>query len=268
MMARMQPGPCLPRILVALALASASACATGGDDGGSGADGGTTGSTMTTSASTTAGTTATMTTAGNTTADTAAEADGSSTSAPVPDVGHECPEGMLDCPCDVDGACVRPLQCIDDVCSEPVVCDADANEPNDFRDEATPLGSISDDDTETLEFAGVLEGPDDADWFSYTGSDNLGDTVDPARTLTVPSGTLQMCKFFQCNVGEAQVVCPAGTQGVTEGILHGCCAPSAFAFDSDGIECIGGAFDTGGTVWIVLRAATEACVPYSGVAHF
>ncbi|MBX7078592.1 MAG: hypothetical protein K1X88_05325 [Nannocystaceae bacterium] len=263
----MQPGLSLPRTLVALALVGASACATGGDDGGSGADGGTTGTSMSTTASTTVTTSESVSTTA-TTATTADDGDGSSSSAPASDLPPECPEGMLDCPCDAEGACVRPLQCIDDVCSEPIVCDADANEPNDFRDEATALGSISDDDLETLEFAGVLDGPDDADWFTYTGSDNLGDTVDPARTLTVPSGTLQMCKFFQCNVGEAQVVCPAGTEGVTEGLLHGCCAPTAFAFDSDGVECIGGAFDTGGTVWIVLRAATEACVAYSGVAHF
>lgn len=201
--------------------------------------------------------------------DTAASdgVDGSSTAA-APDVPAACDPGALDCPCD-EGECADATAfCIADVCVADVECDPDQNEPNEFADEATDLGEISDDDAETVEFIGVLDDPDDVDWFTYHGTDALGETVDPARTLQVFGGTLELCKFFTCDVGEAQVVCPAGTMGVTEGARHGCCAPSSFAFDPDAIECIGGAFETGGTVLVRLQNASDQCVGYSGTAHF
>lgn len=240
-----------------------------------GCAGGETGSTATDFAD---GSDGTATTLGNTTAATAAsttttsdasttELDGSGSSSGGPDVGGGCEPGAVDCPCDA-GTCMRGLSCETDVCVPTVQCDDDPNEPNDGFGAATMLGGISDDDSETLPFAGVLDHADDEDWFRYDGSDVLGNTVDPGRTLMVDGGGVELCKFFQCNVGEAQVVCPDGTRGVLESNVHGCCSPSAFSFGDSDVECIGGAFDTGGTVWLVLRNADAQCVGYSGVAHF
>lgn len=238
------------------------ACA-GGEPGSSatdfadGSDGGpTTASTATNASTTTASTT-------DATTDVA---DGSS-SGGAPDVGGGCEPGTMDCPCDA-GACLRGLTCEAELCVPTLVCDADVNEPNDGPGAATMLGTIGDDDGETLSFEGVLDHADDEDWFRYEGVDNLGDTVDPARSLMVDAGGLELCKFFQCNVGDAQVVCPDGTRGVFENNLHGCCSPTGFGFGDSDVECVGGAFDTGGTVWIALRGAGAQCVAYSVDAHF
>ena len=71
----------------------------------------------------------------------------------------------------------------------------------------------------------------------------------------------------QCLAGAGKKVAIA-VEGITEGARHGCCAPSSFAFDADAIECIGGAFETGGTVLMRLQNASDQCVGYSGTAHF
>jgi hypothetical protein len=255
-------------VLLLLASATASACATGDAD-----DTGDAIASTSTTAATMTSVTASPTSDAPTTASDASDTpvtegvDGSSTAA-SPDVPVTCDPGLVDCPCD-DGECVDATAfCIADVCVADVECDPDQNEPNEFSDEPTDLGEISDDDAETVEFIGVLDDPDDVDWFTYHGTDALGETVDPARTLQVFGGTLELCKFFTCDVGEAQVLCPAGTMSITEGTRHGCCSPSSFAFDADGIECIGGAFETGGTVLMRLQNASDQCVGYSGTAHF
>lgn len=253
-----------PALLVALL-----ACATGEGDDGDDAfvteTSTTTPTTLTTSTTDASTVSATMSSTTDPT-DADASAEGTTTGGTA-DVPAECMIGQLDCPCD-EGTCDEPALCVDDVCVAPMVCDPDANEPNDFDDDATDLGEISDDDAEVVEFAGVLDDADDVDWFTYHGTDVLGETVDPARALQVVGGTVELCKFFTCDVGEAQIVCPGGTMGVTEGLRSGCCGPGSFAFDEDGIECVGGAFETGGTVLVRVSNASAQCVEYSGTAHF
>lgn len=202
--------------------------------------------------------------------DADASADGtsseSSESGTMPDVPAECMPGALDCPCD-EGSCVDPLLCIADLCEEPADCEADPNEPNDDVDSATPLGDLTDDDA-TLEFIGVLDTPDDVDWLTYAGTDILGETVDPARTVQLFGGTLEICKFLVCNAGTPLIACPPGTTAATSGFMDGCCGSGSFAFDADGFECQAGAFDTSATVYLRLSGADLQCVGYSGTVHF
>jgi hypothetical protein len=243
------------------------ACATGGDDGNDDAfvSTGTTNPSTTNPSSTDPVTTDPVSTDPVT---TAVDESTDSSSGAIPDVPGECMPGELGCPCDMDGACVEPAVCEAEMCVDAIVCDADPNEPNDFDDDATPLGEISDNPADTLELAGVLDHADDVDWFSYHGTDVLGQTVAPTRTVIASGGTLEVCKFFTCDDGQAQVVCPGGTTAATEGGMNGCCAMGGFAFDDDGIECIAGAFNTGGTVYIRLQSGSAQCVDYSGTLTF
>lgn len=259
----------LPRALVSVLVLLAIGCATGGDDGNDTA----LITTGTTSPSTTDPVTTDPVTTDPATTDpvtTAVDDSSSETTSPMPDVPAECMDGELDCPCDARGMCIAPLVCAPDgmTCVESIECDADVNEPNDFDSDATALGDISDDPADSLPFEGVLDGPEDVDWLSYHGSDAVGDTVAPSRSLVIEGGSLEVCQFFTCDQGDPQVVCPGGTAGATEGGMNGCCAMNGFAFDEDGIECIAGAFNTGGTVYVRLQSASEQCVSYEGTVSY
>lgn len=246
------------------------ACASG-EDGGDESATPTTGDPVTTLSSSFTSDPTLSTTEDPTDTTTTTEAADSSSTSGTGDVPAECPVGTLDCPCDTKGGCTDDLACVEDVCVA-AVCDEDLGEPNDFRVDAIELGAISDDDVETLELEGVLDGTGDGaadeDWFTYQGGDDVGETVDPGLLLTVESGMVEVCQFFACNNGDPQVVCPAGTNGVVEGGINGCCGTSGFQFGPDDVECVAGAFDTSGTVWIVVRNGSQQCVSYSGTAHF
>jgi hypothetical protein len=259
----------LPRALGSTLVSLALACATGGDDGNDTAIA----STGTTNPSTTNPSTTNPSTTDPVTTDpvtTAVDDSSSDTTSPMPDVPAECMDGELDCPCDPDGMCIAPLVCAPDgmSCIEAVVCNEDPNEPNDFDSDATALGEISDDPADSLPFEGVLDGPDDVDWLTYHGTDQVGSTVAPSRMILLSAGSIEVCQFFTCDDGDPQVVCPPGTVGATEGVMNGCCAMQGFAFEDDGVECVAGAFNTGGTVYIRLQGATEQCIDYEGTLAF
>lgn len=201
---------------------------------------------------------------------TAVDDSSSDTTSPMPDVPAECVDGELDCPCDMDGMCIAPLVCdaATTTCIEPVVCNEDVNEPNDFDSDATALGEISDDPADSLPIEGVLDGPDDADWFTYHGTDAVGSTVAPSTTLMLGGGSVEVCQFFTCDEGNPQVICPPGTAGAMEGFMNGCCAMQGFVFEDEGVECIAGAFNTAGTVYVRIQGATEQCIDYEGTLAF
>lgn len=260
---------CVSRCVSVFVAASLVACASGEDEGEESATP-TTGDPVTSVSFTTDPSLSTTEDPSDATTSTSEAVDSSSTSS-TGDVPAECPVGTMDCPCDAKGACEAPLTCVEEACTLPM-CDEDLGEPNDFRVDAVELGSISDDDLETLVLEGVLDGSEegeiDEDWFTYQGGDDVGETVDPGLLLTIESGAVELCQFFACNNGDPQVLCPEGTASVVEGGIDGCCGSTGFQFGPDDVECIAGAFDTSGTVWIVVRNGSEQCVNYSGTAHF
>jgi hypothetical protein len=199
-------------------------------------------------------------------ADDDAPADSSSTGTPT-DTPLPCDDGEAGCPC-IAGECMRGLMCIADVCEEPAHCDPDPNEPNDVAAEATMLEPINDDDLQGEMLSGVLENPGDIDWFTYAGSDIVGQTVDPARLLVAEGGTLEMCKYLDCLEGTELITCPPGSMPAESAGHPGCCGPGSIVFDPDGFECKGGAFETGADVYIRLLNASAQCVAYEISYHY
>jgi hypothetical protein len=195
------------------------------------------------------------------------DAPDSSTSGTPTDVPMECMDGEEDCPC-IDGDCMRGLMCIADVCVAPAHCDPDPNEPNDIAAEATMLETINDDDLQGDVLEGVLADPSDLDWFTYAGTDIVGETVDPARTVTVEGGTLELCKFLDCLEGTELVECPPGSMAAESAGHPGCCSTTSFGFSPEGFECEAGAFETGAQVYIRLRNADAQCVAYEVAYHY
>jgi len=191
----------------------------------------------------------------------------SSTSGTPTDVPAECVDGERDCPC-ADGECLRGLMCIADVCVTPERCDEDPNEPNDIAAEATMLEPIDDDDLQGDVLTGVLADPGDIDWFTYAGSDIVGETVDPARMLVVEGGTLELCKFLDCLEGTELIECPGGTMPAESAGHPGCCGTTSIVFSAEGFECEAGAFETGAQVYIRLRNADAQCVGYEVSYHY
>ncbi|MEM6293218.1 MAG: hypothetical protein AAGA54_18230 [Myxococcota bacterium] len=268
------------RIGLFLAL-SLSACGTtddpgaaGGDDS-SGGDGSssTTGTsvsatavsmTSSTDPGTTRGTsddtTSTVTTDPTTDADTTATAtEGSSSSS------GGCAPGNVDCPCE-DGGCFDGLVCEDDVCVPPTSCDQDLLEPNDVEGMATLLGEINDNDDNGGSIFGVLDGPDDADWYRYTGDDDILYNVDPSRFVDATAG-VRMCKFAECEngIGATEVPCPAETEpAVSPEGRPGCCAPLGMEIEAN---CTGVVEDNM-QVFMRIDSAEDACVPYELIYHF
>jgi hypothetical protein len=150
----------------------------------------------------------------------------------------------------------------------PERCDEDPNEPNDIAAEATVLEGITDDDLQGDVLIGVLADPSDIDWFTYAGSDVVGETVDPARMLMVEGGTLELCKFLDCLEGTELIECPEGSMAAESAGHPGCCGTTSIVFTSDGFECEAGAFETGAQVYIRLRNADAQCVEYTVSYHF
>jgi hypothetical protein len=113
-------------------------------------------------------------------------------------------------------------------------CAADANEPNDGFDEATPLSGggdtiISDcDDPESR--AGLLDGGGDVEWFSFQGKDEVcaefGDHVGPHVALSA-NLTAEVCVFVRPDEGAGDLACaPDGGEGSDELSAEGyvgCC---------------------------------------------
>ena len=138
-------------------------------------------------------------------------------------------------------------------------------EPNDSEQTAKNLGTIDDCDGSGSSFAGVLNGPDDLDWFKYSGQDAFGCSVGPSRSVTFMQPA-RICKFIQCEgSGDPSFTCPGGTSGATSPAGYpGCCGTDGFDMD---IDCSG--IDDNATVYIRIDNPNgEDCIPYSVSYHY
>jgi hypothetical protein len=228
----------LLRVLWALALGSATAVgfACGGGETTEpgfeelGAGGGATGASSSTSATSTSATTA----ASSTSASSTSATTGTSTSASSTSSGQ--------------------------------ACDDPGPEPNDTEATAVAVPDLDDADPSPYpHFEGVLDGPNDVDWFTYVGTDAFGAAVDPARNLTVVGGA-RICKFAACISGSTTVVCSGGAQDATSpSDLPGCCGSGSIALSD--VDC-SGTVDDDAVMYIRLDQAVDACVGYAVDYHY
>lgn len=138
-------------------------------------------------------------------------------------------------------------------------------EPNETESEAKNLGTIDDCDGSGDSVSGVLNGPDDVDWYRYDGQDAFGCVVGPTRSVTFMMPA-RICKYVQCSGGgDPTVTCPAGTTGDTSpGGRPGCCASDGFEID---IDCPG--VDDNTTTYIRIDNPNGGeCIPYTVAYHY
>jgi len=177
-----------------------------------------------------------------------------------------CTPGSLDCTCDGD-SCDDGLVCTDGVCAPPSACDQDLLEPNDEESMPTLLGEISDDDDDGGSIFGTLDGPDDVDWYRYTGDDDILSNVDPARFVKT-SSPLRLCKFAECEGGvdETEFECPAETEPATSPLGRpGCCAPMGIALGD--ANCTG-VLEDNMQVFMRVDQGEAACIAYELIYHY
>ena len=147
---------------------------------------------------------------------------------------------------------------------------ADSNEDNDTSATATSLSAapVSDDDGAGGSFTGAALGAAlgaDEDWFTYEGSDDAFNEVDPTVGLT--SGAVEVCMFMDCKVGATQYSCPAGTTEQTADGLSGCCSTSGFAV-VDNVNCTGVLSDDMNIYFRIKATAAGVCESYSLTYHY
>lgn len=177
-----------------------------------------------------------------------------------------CPVTTLGCSCDGE-TCSDGLLCIDGVCEPPEACDVDLLEPNDEEAMPTLLGEISDDDDDGGSIFGTLDGPDDVDWYRYTGDDDILSNVDPARFVK-STGGVRLCKFAECEGGieDTEFECPAETEAATSPSGRpGCCAPAGIVLGD--ANCTG-VLEDNMQVFMRVDQAQDACTAYELIYHY
>lgn len=177
-----------------------------------------------------------------------------------------CPVTTLGCSCDGE-TCSDGLLCVDGVCEPPEACDVDLLEPNDEESMPTLLGEISDDDDDGGSIFGTLDGPDDVDWYRYTGDDDILSNVDPARFVK-STGGVRLCKFAECEGGieDTEFECPAETEEATSPSGRpGCCAPAGIVL---GDANCSGVIEDNMQVFMRVDQAEDACTAYELIYHY
>lgn len=141
--------------------------------------------------------------------------------------------------------------------------DGDPAEPNESESSAYDLGGISDSDDAGSSRTATLADLEDVDWYKFKGDDTTFNTVDPTREITT-QGSLRLCKYVQCDGGNAEVSCPGGTTPETspDG-RSGCCGTSGFDI---GLECPG--VDDNAWVYIRVDQPVPVCLEYTLAWHY
>jgi hypothetical protein len=138
--------------------------------------------------------------------------------------------------------------------------DTGLGEPNDDMESAYPMGEQPSDDGEERTIAGVLQTPEDVDWYFYIGSDDFDGTVDPGRQI-VGAG-IRICKYIECVEGDAEFECPSGTQQDTQGGRPGCCWTDNEPLEW-GLNCTGVISDDARIYMRVDHVGGPGCESYS-----
>jgi len=179
--------------------------------------------------------------------------DGEAVSTPV-EVNSSCSSdgGSY---CHPDGQC-RP-------CPTYTECTNEASESNNTQSSAVQLGTISDNDDDGGAVCGVLDGPDDVDWYVYGGEDKPLYVVNPTRYLSA-SANAKLCVYARCVNSGTSVACFGESKDTAPQGQLGCCS---FGKVTPTIECDG--LDDSATIWIkVDNSDALQCVEYELDYHF
>lgn len=193
--------------------------------------------------------------------DTTGAADSGTTaadSATQGSTGPQCDPGTVDCSCD-RGACEDDLQCLGDVCLPPGSCEKHPEgEPNDDEATAVALGEVP--GCMVAEVAGAVDA-DDADWFSYHGTNAAACGQDTLGIIDAESD-LEVCMYWECDQGNEQVVCFGMPEATSPDGWPGCCGPASNVVFMQR-QCLG-VGDGDGTIYLEVRGPQAAtCVDYN-----
>jgi hypothetical protein len=143
----------------------------------------------------------------------------------------------------------------------------DPMEPNDSEQTANVLVAMPIEDCDDMggNALGIIVGASDVDWYVYSGSDELGCSVDPTRMLMPDAPGLRMCKYFDCP--GADVSCPNGTTiDTSPDGLDGCCSDTGF---TAGVDCNGISDDADVYIRIDQPGGdAETCNGYNMAYHY
>jgi hypothetical protein len=249
------------RLVVSVLISIAAAC--GSDDGG-GTGSSTTSDPSSTSEAASDGTTTmeatseptTTTDDPTTTGTTDDPSEGESTGACIP--------GSEGCSCDAS-SCDDGLTCVAEICQPIGGCDEEVDdEPNDDEDSAVDLGEVA------CDVSGDAQGTiaaGDVDWFTFHGTQTETCTMSSVAIVSADVD-LNVCMYFECDMGNTQVVCPANaTSDTTSGGAPGCCRTGNVAFATQ--SCLGATESDSGTVWLRVDGdAQTQCVDYALAYRF
>jgi hypothetical protein len=157
--------------------------------------------------------------------------------------------------CHPDGQC-RP-------CPTYAECTNEASESNNTQSSAVQLGTITDDDDDGGAVCGVLDGPDDVDWYVFGGEDKVLHVVNPTRSLSA-NANAKLCVYARCVNSGTSVACFGESKDTAPQGQLGCCS---FGKVTPTIECDG--LDDSATIWIkVENSDALQCVEYELEYHF
>ncbi len=138
----------------------------------------------------------------------------------------------------------------------------DPSEPNNSENMATGLMAITDCDSSGGTVSGALDSTDE-DWFTYAATDDSFCTIDP--TLSIATGSVEVCLFLVCAEGTEEIACPMGATATDVGTLSGCCSTSGFTI---GFDCDGPGTDNATNFIRVKSASQDSCTTYSVGYHY
>lgn len=140
----------------------------------------------------------------------------------------------------------------------------DANEPNEDVPSATEVGGdgIITDCEGWKSAEGVIETPDDEDWFGYEGDDAACgmDHISPHVELADGISGLEVCVFAKPHEPGGDPTCAQGTQASHAGGYYGCCASDAARLE---LPAQFGVKDNASVRMRVRSKGTAACLSYS-----
>lgn len=146
----------------------------------------------------------------------------------------------------------------------------DPGEPNDSEDTAYSFGDTGCSDSDPGMIYGILDGPDDVDWFTYVGMDDTTCLVNPTQGVTVVgAGSARLCAYFECTGGSGTDpgTCPSGTIADTSPDGRpGCCGHGDFTVD---LNCTG-TIDDSSAVYLRVDDPTHqaVCLAYTVSFHY
>lgn len=144
-------------------------------------------------------------------------------------------------------------------CGDPD--DVGSSEPT-----AKSLRTMNDDDSDGSSVSGIVNGAVDVDYYKLLALDTYGAVADP--TLSFASPGVEICMFLSCVQGSGIDFkgCSAGSQATSDAGYQGCClaAPGSTTLDYDCLDTT----DESAVIYIRVRQAGNACVPYMASYHF